>query len=67
MRFLPFQVQILLLLELVFLNLTFIKEGYGELSTVEMQAALDQVNTALVSLQIIQTKQQVDLVIFKHR
>jgi len=53
---LPFEEQVFLVFKFVFLDFSLGEEGNGKLTPVEMEAALYEVDAALVTLQVVQTK-----------
>lgn len=66
MRLLALQHEVFLVFKSVLLDFAIGEEGYGEFTSVEVQSVLDQINAALVPLQVVQPKQQVYFVVFQH-
>ena len=67
MRLLTLEHKLFFSLKSIFLDFSIAQEGHRELSPVEVQTMLNQVNATLVPLQVVQAKQKINLVIFKHR
>ena len=65
-RTLSLEKQLLLSLKLVRFYVTLGKERYRKLAAIKVKTTLDQVDAALMPLQVIQSKQQVNLVVLKH-
>ena len=66
MRPLPFKIKLLFGFKCVLFDFTFTEEWHGEFAPTEVQSRLDQVNAALMSLEVVQTEQQINLVVFEH-
>ena len=65
MRSLSLNHQTLLIFERIPLDFTFGQEWYIELSPIEVESMFDQVDAALVPLEVVKAEQEIYLVVFE--